>query len=108
MRLQHWLYTFPLRLRSRGAAAAELDDELNNHLERNTEDYVARRMTQVEAYARLDLGGTEQTKVLRLARSSGSGFRVAKLYARNRRVSYAESPCSPYVKSGHSNGCRFF
>src|SRR5438067_6531306 len=67
MRPEHWLYTIPLRLRSlfRWAQAdQELDDELRDHLERKTEEYVARGMTQKEAHrrARLDLGGIEQTK----------------------------------------------
>src|SRR6201984_2830108 len=67
MRPKHWLYTIPLRLRSlfRWAQAdQELDEELRDHLERKTAEYVARGMTQEEAYrrARLDLGGIEQTK----------------------------------------------
>src|SRR5204863_6144243 len=67
MRPVHWLYTIPLRLRSlfRWAQAdEELDDELREHLERKTEEYVAQGMTQEEAQrrARLDLGGIEQTK----------------------------------------------
>jgi len=67
MRSEHWLYTIPLRLRSlfRWAQAdQELDDELRDHLERKTEEYVAQGMTQEEAHrrARLDLGGIEQTK----------------------------------------------
>jgi len=67
MRPEHWLYTIPLRLRSlfRWAQAdQELDDELRDHLERKTEEYVAQGMTQEEARrrARLDLGGIEQTK----------------------------------------------
>ncbi len=67
MRPEHWLFTIPLRLRSlfRWAQAdQELDDELREHLERKTEEYVAQGMRQEEAYrrARLDLGGTEQTK----------------------------------------------
>jgi predicted permease len=42
----------------------ELDDELRDHLERKTEEYVARGMTPEEARrrARLDLEGIEQTK----------------------------------------------
>jgi len=45
-------------------ADQELDDELREHLERKTEEYVAQGMTQEEAHrrARLDLGGIEQTK----------------------------------------------
>src|ERR1700745_2117893 len=67
MRPEHWLYTIPLRLRSlfRWAQAdQELDDELRDHFERKTEEYVAQGMTQEEARRRapLDLGGIEQTK----------------------------------------------
>src|SRR5207253_1577669 len=67
MRPEHWLYTIPLRLRSllRGAQAdQELDEELRDHLDRKTEEYVAQGMTREEAHrrARLDLGGIEQTK----------------------------------------------
>ena len=67
MRPGHWLFTTRLRLRSLfrwTQADQELDDELRDHLERKTEEYVAQRMTQEEAYrrARLDLGGIEQTK----------------------------------------------
>src|SRR5260221_921821 len=64
---EHWLYTIPLRLRSMFRWAQtdqELDDELRDHLERKTEEYVAQGMTQEEAHrcARLDRGGIEQTK----------------------------------------------
>src|SRR6266513_2584784 len=67
MRPEHWLYTIPLRLRSlfRWAPAdQEVDDELSDHLERKTEEYVAKGMAPEEARrrARLDLGGIEQTK----------------------------------------------
>src|SRR2546426_1283024 len=67
MRPEHWLYTIPLRLRSlfRWAQAdQELDDELRDHLDRKTQEYVAHGMTQEDAHrrARLDLGGIEQTK----------------------------------------------
>ncbi len=67
MRPEHWLFTIPLRLRSlfRWAQAdQELDEELRDHLERATEEYVAQGITQEEAHrrARLDLGGIEQTK----------------------------------------------
>jgi len=45
-------------------ADQELDDELRDHLEQRTEEYVAQGMTQEEAHrrARLDLEGFEQTK----------------------------------------------
>ena len=67
MRPKHWLFTIPLRLRSlfRWAQAdQELDEELRDHLERKTEEYVAKGMAPEEAHrrARLDLGGIEQTK----------------------------------------------
>src|SRR6266480_1747548 len=67
MRPVHCLYTIPLRLRSlfRWAQAdQELDDELRDHLDRKTQEYVAQGMTQEEAHrhARIDLGGVEQTK----------------------------------------------
>jgi predicted permease len=67
MRPVHWLYSIPLPLRAlfhRRQADQELDDELCDHLERKTEEYVAQGMTQEEGrrLARLDLGGIEQTK----------------------------------------------
>src|SRR5438876_1200487 len=67
MRPEHWLFTISLRLRSlfRWAQAdQDLDDELRDHLERRTEEYFAKGMTQQEARrrARLDLGGVEKVK----------------------------------------------
>jgi predicted permease len=67
MRPEHWLFTIPLRLRSLFHWAQEdqeLDDELRDHLDRKTEQYVAQGLTQQEAHRRahLDLGGIEQTK----------------------------------------------
>jgi len=67
MRPEHWLFTIPLRLRSlfrRMQADQELDDELRDHLDQRTEEYVAQGETQAEAYrrARLDMDGMEQTK----------------------------------------------
>src|SRR5205823_4831290 len=67
MRPEHWIYTIPLRLRSlfRWAQAdQELDDELRDHLERKTEEYVAKGIALEEAQrrARLDLGGAEKVK----------------------------------------------
>src|SRR5438045_3554864 len=67
MRPEHWIYTIPLRLRSLfrwTQADQELDDELRDHLERRTEEYIAQGMRQEEAHrrARLDLEGIEQTK----------------------------------------------
>jgi hypothetical protein len=67
MRPEHWLFTIPLRLRSlfRSAQAErELDDELRDHLERKTQEYVAKGRAPEEARrrARLDLGGLEKVK----------------------------------------------
>src|SRR5437868_9319478 len=67
MRPKHWLFTIPLRLRLLfrwSKADQELDDELRDHLDRKTEEYVAEGMTQEEAHrrARIDLDGIEQTK----------------------------------------------
>lgn len=67
MRPEHWMFTIPLRLRSlfrRAQADQELNDELRDHLEQQTQQYVAQGMTREEAHrrARLELGGTEQTK----------------------------------------------
>jgi predicted permease len=67
MRPEHWLFTIPLRLMSlfrRAQADQELDEELRDHLERATKEYVARGMAPGEARrrAQLDLGGIEQTK----------------------------------------------
>src|SRR5262249_34624000 len=67
MRPELWLFTIPLRLRSlfrRAEADQELDEELRDHLERKTEEYIAQGMTHEKAHrrARLDLDGFEQTK----------------------------------------------
>jgi predicted permease len=67
MRPEHWLFTIPLRLRSLfrwAQAEQELDDELRDHLERATEEYVAKGMAPEEARrrARLELGGVEKVK----------------------------------------------
>lgn len=47
MQIEHWLYTIPLRLRSlfrRTRVEQELDEELQYHLERKTEEFVAQGM----------------------------------------------------------------
>ena len=52
MRLEHWVYTVPLRLRSlfqRGQVEAELDEELRYHLERQIEVNTAAGMSVEEA-----------------------------------------------------------
>ena len=67
MRLQRWLYTIPLRLRSlfrQADADEELDREICDHVELKTEQYVAQGMEPPEARraALLEMGGIEQTK----------------------------------------------
>src|SRR5215510_12497250 len=67
MRIKHWFYTVPLRLRSlfrRVRVEQELDEELRYHIERQIEEHVAKGMTPEEArYAALRaMGGVEQRK----------------------------------------------
>lgn len=67
MRPGHWIYTIPLRLRSlfrRPQADQDLDEEIRNHLEQKTEDYLAKGMSLESARyaARRDFGGIEQAK----------------------------------------------
>jgi len=67
MKPEHWQYTIPLRLRSlfrRTATDQELDEELWDHVQRKTEQYVANGMAWREArrMALLEMGGVEQTK----------------------------------------------
>src|ERR1039458_957565 len=48
MRLEHWFYAVPLRLRSlfrRRRVDRELDEELQYHLERKIEEYMAQGLT---------------------------------------------------------------
>src|SRR5215510_8314629 len=67
MRIKHWFYTIPLRLRSifrRRQVEQELDEELRYHIDRQIEELIAKGLTPVEArYAALRaLGGIEQRK----------------------------------------------
>src|SRR6266545_1051683 len=67
MRLKHWFYTIPLRLRSlfrRAQVERELDEELRYHIDRQIEENIAKGMTEVEArYAALRaMGCVEQRK----------------------------------------------
>jgi predicted permease len=67
MRLERWIYTVPLRLRSllrRRRVEQELDEELRYHLERQIEENIARGLSSEEArYAALRaMGGIEQHK----------------------------------------------
>ncbi len=67
MRPEHWIYTIPLRLRSlfrQPEVDQELDEELQYHIERKTEEYAARGLPSDEArrQAMLDLDGIERSK----------------------------------------------
>src|SRR2546427_11503968 len=67
MRLERWLYTIPLRLRSlfrRDRVEQDLDEELRDHLDRLVEAHVARGLTPEEARdaALRAMDGVEQRK----------------------------------------------
>jgi predicted permease len=52
MRVEHWIYAVPLRLRSlfrRRQVDQDLDEELRYHLERKTEEYIAQGLTAEES-----------------------------------------------------------
>jgi predicted permease len=52
MRMENWLYSVPLRFRSlfrRARVEQELEEELQYHLERKTEEYLAQGMTPEQA-----------------------------------------------------------
>lgn len=67
MRLNHWLYTVPLRWRSlfrRTNVEQELDDELQYHVDQKTQEYIRQGMPADEARYRAlrDMHGLEQRK----------------------------------------------
>lgn len=67
MRVEHWFYTIPLRLRSlfrRRHVEQELDEELRYHLEQKTGRYIAEGMSAQDARlaALRDMDGLEQHK----------------------------------------------
>ena len=67
MRIEHWLYTLPLRLRSlfgRRDVEREMDEELRYHVERLVEQHVARGMSADDAHtaALREIGGIERRK----------------------------------------------
>ena len=52
MRLENWIYTIPLRLRSlfdRNRQGADLDEELRDHIDRQIEDNMSRGLSREEA-----------------------------------------------------------
>src|SRR5690349_4254690 len=67
MRIRHWFYTVPLRLRSvfrRSRVEQELDEELQYHLERKIEEYIAKGLTPAQSReaALRAMDGLEQHK----------------------------------------------
>ena len=67
MRPERWVYTLPLRLRSlfhRKKADEELDEELRDHLELKTQQYISQGIAPQEARrtAVLEMGGLEKRK----------------------------------------------
>ena len=67
MRIEHWFYTLPLRLRSlfrRSQLEQELTEELAYHLEQKTSQFIAAGMSADEARraAIRSMGGLEQRK----------------------------------------------
>jgi len=67
MRPERWIYTVPMRLRSlfrRPQVDQDLDEEIRDHLERRTEDFVSQGMSLEAARyaARREFGGVEQVK----------------------------------------------
>src|SRR5687768_9922083 len=52
MRVEHWIYTVPLRIRSlfrREQVEQDLDDELQYHLDLKTDEYIAQGLSPEEA-----------------------------------------------------------
>ena len=67
MRIEHWWFTLPLRLKSlfrRNRVEEELDEELQFHLEQKIEEGIARGLSPDEARrrARRAMGGLDQRK----------------------------------------------
>ena len=67
MQPERWIYKLPLRIRSifdRQNVGAELDEELRDHVELKTQQYIAAGMTPQEARraASLEMGGLEKHK----------------------------------------------
>src|SRR5262245_47594469 len=67
MRVEHWIYSVPLRLRSlfrRRHVDQDLDDELQYHLDCKTEQYLAEGLTpeQSRRAALRDMDGLTQRK----------------------------------------------
>jgi hypothetical protein len=67
MRPEHWMYTVPLRIRSlfrRQQVDDDLKEEIREHLERRTTDYIAQGLSPEDARyaAQREFGGIEQAK----------------------------------------------
>ena len=64
---ERWIYKLPLRLRSllrREAADHELDEELREHVEQKTQQFIVQGRAPLEARraALLEMGGLEKRK----------------------------------------------
>jgi hypothetical protein len=71
LRLEHWLYTIPLRFRSlfhRRRLDDELDEELRDHVEQKTEQNIAKGIAPQEArrQAMIEMGGVEKRSLIGL------------------------------------------
>ena len=87
MRMEHWFYKLPLRLRSlfrRTQVEQELEEELQYHLERKTEEYLAQGLPPEKARqaAVRSMDGLTQRKeecrdIARGQRSSRTPFRMS-------------------------------
>src|ERR1043165_4878931 len=67
MRIEHWIYALPLRLRSllrRNRVEQDLDEELEYHLERKIDEYLAQGLPPAQARqaALRDMDGLTQRK----------------------------------------------
>lgn len=79
MRVEHWWYTIPLRLRSlfrRGAAEHDLDDELRDHVDQLTEQFRSRGLDadRARTEALRAMGGLERRKEEMRATRGVGGF----------------------------------
>ena len=64
MRPEPWIYRIPVRLRSLFRQAAGQDDELRDHLERKTAEYVLRAMVGKGAFIRLTTKDAEALRAV--------------------------------------------
>jgi hypothetical protein len=104
MRLEHWFYTAPLRLRSlfrRQQVEAELDEELRYHREQQIEEGIAKGLSPEEArYAAMRaMDGLEQRK-RRVPRCSAGGQYSKLLSGSSLRPADAEEESRLHRRGG--------